>query len=291
MRFACGMHRWYAQMVCYHVYVPLLLRLSNDEENPGPININEIVDSTYTVHADFHQGNESMFGSNAGKQCVAMSLCSVVYSEIKSVNIWDTSIMNKILINGNNLYSVVSRSINKDFLLLTEVPEYVDIENDTFHLEYSESFSGTLFMTVNSDPYVTLGHAFNEIFFTSHHKCCLLTIGMNAVAIFMPFPHVFRIFDSHSRDLHGMPCACACGYFVLTSIEGIQNLVHYFQLASGTYQNVCIPFEMKGVKCNKRLDLSNRDLSSSNLSKHNDNCKGLVDQDKQTSHLKERESI
>ena len=36
---------WYTQMVCYHVYVPSLLRLSNDvEENPGPININEIVD-------------------------------------------------------------------------------------------------------------------------------------------------------------------------------------------------------------------------------------------------------
>jgi hypothetical protein len=79
---------WYAQMVCYHIYVSLLLRLSNDvEENPGPININEIVDPTYTVHADFHQGNQSMFGSNAGKQCVAMSLCSIVYNEIKTVSI------------------------------------------------------------------------------------------------------------------------------------------------------------------------------------------------------------
>jgi hypothetical protein len=38
---------WYAQMVCYHVHVPLLLRLSNDvEENPGPRNMNEIVDRT-----------------------------------------------------------------------------------------------------------------------------------------------------------------------------------------------------------------------------------------------------
>ncbi len=72
---------WYAQMVCYHVYVPLLLILSNDvEENPGTININEIVDRTHAVHADFHQGNELMFGSNARKQCVAMSLCSIVYN-------------------------------------------------------------------------------------------------------------------------------------------------------------------------------------------------------------------
>ena len=35
----------YAQIACYHVYVPLLLRLSNDvEENPGPRSIDEVVD-------------------------------------------------------------------------------------------------------------------------------------------------------------------------------------------------------------------------------------------------------
>ena len=35
----------YAQMVSYHVYVPLLLRLAIDvEENPSPINNYDIVD-------------------------------------------------------------------------------------------------------------------------------------------------------------------------------------------------------------------------------------------------------
>ena len=87
---------WYAQMVCYHVHVALLLRLSNDvEENPGLRNINEIVDHTYTVHAEYNQGNQLMFGSNAGKQCVAMSLCSIVYNQIRSVNIWNTSNITK----------------------------------------------------------------------------------------------------------------------------------------------------------------------------------------------------
>jgi hypothetical protein len=162
---------WYAQMVCYHVHVPLLLRLSNDvEENPGPRNINEIVDYTFTVHADFHQGDQLMFRSNAGKQCVAMSLRSIVYNEIKSVNIWDTSIMNQILVYGNSLCGVISQSINKDFLLLTDVLQLVDIGNDTFCLEYSESFTGALFMVVNNDPYVTLEHAFSEIFVTSNYN-------------------------------------------------------------------------------------------------------------------------
>ena len=62
--------------------VQLLLRLSNDvEENPGPTI--DIVDCSCTIHASFNQGND-LFGSNAGKQCVAMSLSAIVYKEIKS---------------------------------------------------------------------------------------------------------------------------------------------------------------------------------------------------------------
>ena len=64
---------------------------------------------------------------NVGKQCVAVSLRAIVYKESKSVNIWDQSILNTILINGNSLYSVISQSINKNYLLLTNVPELVSI--------------------------------------------------------------------------------------------------------------------------------------------------------------------
>ena len=74
-------------MIYYHaVYVPLLLRLSNDvEENPGPRTINDIVDPTFTVHADFNQGSELMFGMHAGKQCVATSLYAIVYKLNQSI--------------------------------------------------------------------------------------------------------------------------------------------------------------------------------------------------------------
>ena len=239
--------QWYVQMVYYHaVYVPLLLRLSNDvEENPGPRSINDIVDCTYTVHADFNQGNELMFGMNAGKQCVAMSLYAIVYKEIKSVNIWDRMMLNSILICGNSLYGVISQSINKSYLLLTDVPEFVDIENHVFNLQYSHSISGALHMIENSLPHVTLEHALNEVFVSLHYNSCLLTIGMNTVAIMMPFPGVFKVFDSHSRDVFGRPSAL--GYCVLISVEGIENLGEYFRLTSRS--NVVIPFELMGVTC------------------------------------------
>jgi len=52
--------------------------LANDvEENPGPAIFN-IVDPTRTVSADFSQGDE-VFGENAGKQCVGMSLTAIIY--------------------------------------------------------------------------------------------------------------------------------------------------------------------------------------------------------------------
>ena len=236
-----------------------ILRLANDvEENPGPINIYDIVDHSFTVRADFNQGNISMFGINAGRQCVAMSIYAIVYNEIKSVNIWDTPLMNMLLVNANNLYAIISQHIQRDFLLLTDVPEILSINNDTFNLEYSDSFSGTLWMDQNNEPYVTLEHAFHEVFDVGNYKACLLTIRANTVAVLMPFPDVFKVLDSHSRDMHGMPAAL--GYSVLVSIEGIQNLARFFHNASCNYlgqnsQNS--PFELKGVKCHRNISLSN----------------------------------
>ena len=94
---------------------------------------------------------------------------------------------------------------------------------------------------------MTLEYALNQVFSSSLLNCqtALLTIGSNTVAIFRPFPEVFKIFDSHSRNLYGVPSSF--GSCVLTSAEGIQNLVHYFQLTSCV--RGVLPFELKGVTC------------------------------------------
>ena len=39
-------------------------------KHKGSVNSNELVNPPHTVCADLNQGNESVFGSNAGKQCV-----------------------------------------------------------------------------------------------------------------------------------------------------------------------------------------------------------------------------
>jgi hypothetical protein len=70
---------------------------------------------------------------------------------------------------------------------------------------------------------------------------------------------------------------CASGNSVLTSVEGIQNLVQYFHLTSCLCgQNVSTPFELKGVKCNKRTDLSNK--NSTNLTQLSGSTLRLIEQ-------------
>ena len=85
--------------------------------------------------AEFKKGDR-IFGHNIGEQCVAMSLASIVYNHIIYINIWGKSILN-ILFTGNNLHDCICRFV-KDLLLLTYVPEMGSINNDIYHLQYSE---------------------------------------------------------------------------------------------------------------------------------------------------------
>ena len=53
------------------------------EKNPGPPTY---VDPNKTIVASYSQGNEFVFGQNAGQQCVAMSLCSLIYNDTQGIS-------------------------------------------------------------------------------------------------------------------------------------------------------------------------------------------------------------
>ena len=222
---------WFTQMMCYNVYIPLLIRQANDvEENPGPT-IFDIIDPMTTVSADYSQGNEALFGENAGKQCVAMSLTAIIYHQIEHISNWTCSTLNNILTIGNNLYISIRYSVQaNDYLLLTDVPCIVSLYNKVYTLQYSESLTGSLFMMSNNGPYMTLQNSLIEIFSSSrlNYNCCLLTAGISAVAVFKCSEQSFKIFDSHAKDFYGMPHSF--GTCTLLSIEGLENLVSYFQI-------------------------------------------------------------
>ena len=105
-------------------------------------------------------------------------------------------------------------------------------------------------------PYMTLQNSLTEVFSNCqlNYNCCLLTIGINTVAVFKDSEQSFKIFDAHSRDLHGMPHSF--GKCTLLTIEGIENLVSYLQISC--LQIGVVPFEIKGVCVrNNEPDLHN----------------------------------
>ena len=224
----------------YNVYIPLRIRQANDgEENPGPT-IFDVINPIRTVSANYSQGNEALFGKNAGKQCVAMSLTAIIYHQIEHINVWTSATLNNILTIGNNPYNSIRYSVQaNDLLLLTDVPCIVSLYNEVYTLQYSESLAGSLFMTLNNGPYMSLQNSLIEVFSTSrlnYNNCCLLTAGINSVA-------VFKISDSHAKDFYGMPHSF--GKCTLLSIEGLENLVSYLQMSC--LETGVLPFEIKGV--------------------------------------------
>ena len=81
------------------------------------------------------------------------------------MNLWTSSTLNNILTIGNNLcVSIRCSVLTNDYLLLTDVPHIVSICNKVYILEYSESLTGSLFLTSNNGPYMTLQNSLQLLF-------------------------------------------------------------------------------------------------------------------------------
>ena len=79
-------------------------KLSTDiKKNPR---LTVYVDATKTIHVLYCQGNVVVFGENAGQQCVAMSLCALIYSKIRRIT--SVNDMIQIMTAGNQLNSSLS---------------------------------------------------------------------------------------------------------------------------------------------------------------------------------------
>ena len=70
---------------------------SDIEKSPGP---SVYVDATKTIHAPYCQGNVVVFGENAGQQCVAMSLCALIYNKIRRITSVDDMMQIRLLVTS-----------------------------------------------------------------------------------------------------------------------------------------------------------------------------------------------
>ena len=116
-------------------------KLSRDiEKNPGPTPV--YIDPSKTIAAPYSQGYQLIFGRNAGQQCVAMSLCSLIYSNKQGIN--SANDLVAIMSIGNELYSSLSQLARQSYLMLTELPTMLNVFGANYQMHYSESYTGTL---------------------------------------------------------------------------------------------------------------------------------------------------
>ena len=78
------------------------------------------MDPSKTIKAPYSQGDVVVFGQNAGQQCVAMSLCALMYYNMKGIGNPDD--LKQIMHIGSQLYSSLSQLSRQSFLLLTDLP-------------------------------------------------------------------------------------------------------------------------------------------------------------------------
>ena len=154
-------------------------KLSTDiEKNPGP---SVYVDATKTIHAPYCQGNVVVFGENAGQQCVAISLCALIYnrlySKIRMITLVDDMI--QIMTVGNQLYSSLSLLARQSMLMLTDLPEMVTVFERFFQLEYSESYTCSMHGDARIEGYHYC--MLLETLLAQNYSSFILTVGIIGV--------------------------------------------------------------------------------------------------------------
>jgi len=195
---------YYPSLLTIHLtqYIHLTQRC---RKNPGPYTI---IEPNKTISSPYCQGNIALFGPNAGRQCLAMSLCALIYKHKNSISSSaDLADLASIMNTGNELYSVLSRLYIQEFLLLTELPQMVTMLETNYQMEYSPSCTGIIHDVSSSVDFLyrmPLGNAL-QILFGENYQTFILTIQCNTVAIYCYGDGILRIFDSHAHNSSGLP--------------------------------------------------------------------------------------
>jgi hypothetical protein len=184
----------------YHKYKLCKLRY---RKNPGR---QFFVDPNKTIAAPYRQGNELLFGQNAGQQCIAMSLCSLIYNNTKGISTANDLI--QIMNIGNMLCSSLSQLTRQAFLMQSELPTLLNTFDIDYRLEYSETcatvghYCRARMCAIEGHQNCTSLQGAFESLMSDNYTNFILTIGCTGVAIYCN-DIGFKIFDSHARDLCG----------------------------------------------------------------------------------------
>ena len=127
------------------LYLGILLITCGDiETNPGPSNFHKV------VLASFNQGNVTIFGPQAGTQCMYMASTALLYSHLKLPRDWEKSDLDAILKLGNELYRGLG--FIDEYIALTDLPSQLCIESN--NIKFLRTPVTVLLLNENSKDFV-----------------------------------------------------------------------------------------------------------------------------------------
>ena len=141
------------------------------------------MDSRKTIKAPYSQGDVIVFGQNAGQQCVPVSLCVLIYHNMKGIGNPDE--LKQIMHIESKPYSSLSQLSRQSFLLLADLPSMPIVLGEDYQLEYSESDTGNVHGEPTIEGYqycMGLKRAFESLI-SEQYRSYILTIGCIVVSI------------------------------------------------------------------------------------------------------------
>ena len=177
------------------------------------------------VFGSFHQNDVRFSEQSRGYQCTCNALCMLSYSLFHDVN--DSSILDKVLCEGDALYQTVISKLKSDgkfvhqLLSLEEIPDEFEVEIGKFTLEKFQIQSGPLVDTQDLGL-PTLHEVLQSAFlFVSSG---LLNIGAICSAVFKK-NGLYIFFDSHSHGENGL--SSSDGASSLITFSNLNDLITY----------------------------------------------------------------
>lgn len=137
------------------------------------------------------------------------AIYAIAKSKVKPVSSWMTVDVDEVLSFGDKLYLDTAASLNTSmYLLAQELPQKISTCNTEFTLSQSEPMSGLLFNNTSQPPYLSIHDAIhNALCLEGQHDSCLIILSVYTFALLRDCSlNKHYVFDSHSRDAHGMAC-------------------------------------------------------------------------------------
>ena len=184
--------------------------------------------------------SKHQFGQKAGQQCVAMSLCSLIYNNKQGISSVNDLI--QIMNIGDQLYSSLSQLDKHSYLMQTELPTMLNVLDTNYQLQFRERYTGTVRRETAIEGYqycTSLQIAFESLLsqtFTSF----ILTVRCIGVSTRCNGDIRFKIFDSHAGDVYRR--AHLQGTCVLLETLSLDSLVCYLLLRGWpSGESTCLP--------------------------------------------------